>query len=62
MTTAVQSLLTNFDRLSEAEKRDAAREILRRTARWDSPSLTDEELTAIADETFLELDRQEANA
>ena len=59
MTTAVHSLLSAFDRLSENEKLDATREILRRSAQLDSPALTDEELTAVADETFLELDRRE---
>ena len=59
MTTAVENLLTNFDRLSESEKRDAIREILRRTRSLDFESLTDQELTALADVTFLELDERE---
>lgn len=62
MTAAVRSLLTHFEHLSEAEKRDAASEILRRARDWDSPPLSDDELTAIADETFIELDRREANS
>ena len=59
MTTAVESLISSFDRLSEPEQRDAIREILRRTRRLDYDSLTDEELTALADATFLELDERE---
>jgi hypothetical protein len=59
MTTAVENLLANFDRLSEPEQRDAIREILRRTRQLDYQSLTDDELTALADETFVELDQRE---
>jgi len=62
MTTAVQELISRFDQLNEQEQREAAREILLRTSRLESPPLTDEELTALADERFLELDRREANA
>lgn len=60
MTTAVESLLSSFDRLSESEQRDAIREILRRTRNLDYESLTDDELTALADATFVELDEREA--
>lgn len=60
MTTAVETLLSNFDRLSEPEQRDAIREILRRTRQLDYESLRDDELTALADATFVELDEREA--
>lgn len=60
MTTAVETLLSNFDRLSEPEKRDAVREILRRTRQLEYASFTDDELTALADATFVELDEREA--
>lgn len=61
MTTPVERLLSNFDRLSESEQRDAIREILRRARNLDYGSLSDDELTAIADASFLQLDEQEAN-
>jgi len=60
MTVAVKSLLENFDKLSEGEKREAALEILRRTGFGDYARLSDDELTTLADEFFLELDAQEA--
>jgi hypothetical protein len=47
--------------LPEAEQRELAWEILRRTVNFDLPSLSDEELVLSAEELFLELDRREAN-
>jgi len=60
MTAAVQEIISKFDRLPAEEQREAAREILLRAAQIDTSPLTDEELTALADEAFLELDRREA--
>ena len=60
MTTFVQQLLDSFDLLSEAEKRELALEILRRTVNFDLPPLSDEELVLSAEELFLELDSREA--
>lgn len=60
MTVAVKKILDRFDELSEPEKRDAAREILRRLPPEQILPLADDELTAAAEELFLELDRQEA--
>ena len=58
MSTAVQALLDSFDALSEAERHDAAVELLRRVA---PPSeLPDEALVTAADEVFRELDAREA--
>jgi hypothetical protein len=34
--------------------------LLKKTATWDTPPLTDEELNRLADEVFLDLDRREA--
>jgi hypothetical protein len=48
--------LESFDRLSVAEQHDAIREIL---LRCESQPLTDDALTEIANESFLELDRRE---
>jgi hypothetical protein len=44
MTTAVQELLKSFDSLSEAEKREAAAELLRRTLQLPPRKRTLEEL------------------
>lgn len=60
MTSSVQQLVHSFDLLSEAEKRELAWEILRRTVDLDLPSLSDEEFVLSAEELFLELDRREA--
>jgi hypothetical protein len=59
MTIAVQNILSNFDALPEADKRELASEILRRTVSWESEPLSDEQLTSMADELFLSLDRSE---
>jgi hypothetical protein len=60
MTVAVKSLLDYFDQLSESEKKEAATEILRRTGFGDYPGLSDDELISLADDLFLELDKEEA--
>lgn len=62
MTLAVQTILERFEKLTEPEKRDAAREILRRLPVAATPAMSDDELTALADELFQELDRQEAGS
>lgn len=60
MTTQVQSILTTFEALPEDDKRELASEILCRSVSLESPLLSDDQLTAIADELFLGLDREEA--
>ncbi len=45
---------------SDAEKQEVAPAILRRTLRFDTPPLTEEDLVAEADELFRELDTREA--
>ena len=52
-------LLDTFDSLPEQERHEVAREILRRTALAEHPSLEDAELLALADEVFSALDHAE---
>jgi hypothetical protein len=59
MTASVRQLLSSFDQLPEAEKREAATEILRRSLSIDLPAIDDETLVEHAEELFLSLDRQE---
>ncbi|MGP0064211.1 MAG: hypothetical protein ACLQGP_11505 [Isosphaeraceae bacterium] len=59
MTIAVQALLETFDRLSDADRQEAAVEILRRV----SPSegeLPEDALLEAADVLFCTLDMEEA--
>jgi hypothetical protein len=60
MSTSVNEILHSFDQLSEAEQRELASEIIRRTIEFDLPPLTDEELVLNAETLFLELDQIEA--
>jgi hypothetical protein len=60
MSATVEEILDSFDHLSEAEKRELASEIIRRTIRFDLPPLTDEELVLNAEALFLELDQRES--
>jgi hypothetical protein len=60
MTSAVQHLIDSFESLSDAEKRQAAVEILRR-APQDDEGLSDEDLTVIADDLFRALDAEEVD-
>lgn len=60
MTAKVLEVVDTFQRLSEAEQREALAEILRRSTAQECSSLSDAELTALADELFLEMDRAEA--
>lgn len=62
MTHTVESLLADFEQLSEAEKHDLAVEVVRRTDIFGAPDLSDEELALAADDVFLALDREEAEA
>jgi len=59
MTETAKRLLDTFDSLPEQERREVAREILRRTALAEHPSLEDAELLALADEVFHALDHAE---
>jgi hypothetical protein len=59
MTETARKLLHAFDSLSEPERHEVAREILRRTALAEHGPLDDAELLTLADEMLLELDRGE---
>ena len=60
MTGAVQELLAAFDALTEAEKHEAAAQVLRRVVEGESGDIPEEALVAAAEELFLELDAREA--
>jgi hypothetical protein len=60
MTEAVQELLESFEMLSDAEKQEATAELLRRVVLEESGEISDEALTQVAEELFLELDREES--
>jgi hypothetical protein len=52
-------ILHAFDLLPDKEKFDVLAEIVRRSSSLESPPLTDEDFTSIADSVFSELDRDE---
>jgi hypothetical protein len=60
MQISPQDILKSFDILPEPDQRVIAAAILQRAARWESAPLSDDDLAAIADELFVELDRCEA--
>lgn len=62
MTKSVEQLLKSFDQLPEAEKRELASEIIKRSLELDLPELSDEALLAAADQTFLQLDKEESKS
>jgi hypothetical protein len=60
MKKSVENLLESFERLTEDAKREAAAEILKRSAKFKLPPLDDEALLEAADNIFLELDKEES--
>ena len=58
--TPAENFMDTFERLPDTEKRVEASAILRRTLKISFPPVTDEELVLSTEETFLELDRREA--
>jgi hypothetical protein len=60
MMESAAEFLKAFDRLPESDQKEVAFEILKRTAHFDYPSLDEEDLARIADETFQLLDAEEA--
>ena len=62
MTQTVENLLVYFEKLTEAEKHDLAVEVVRRTDIFGAPELSVDELALAADDLFLALDREEAEA
>jgi hypothetical protein len=59
MTAEAQNILRSFDSLQEIDKREVAYEIIHRSLALDMPALSDEQLTAVADDIFFELDKEE---
>ena len=55
MTKSVEQLLKTFEQLPEAEKREGASEIIKRSLTLDLPELSDDTLVVAADQTFLQL-------
>ena len=62
MTATVENLLVSFEKLSETEKYDLAIEVVRRTDIFGAPEPSDDELALAADNLFLAIDREEAEA
>ncbi len=60
MGTPAQNIIDTFDELPDAEKQEVAATILRRTLKIEFPPVSDDALVLNAEETFLELDRREA--
>ena len=60
MGTPGQNLIATFDQLPEAEKQQVAATILRRALQLEFPPISDDGVVWSAEETFLELDRREA--
>ena len=56
MTTSAQTILDAFEKLSTAEKREVATEILRRSGDGEGP---DEAYAELADQVFATYDREE---
>ncbi len=59
MTQAVRNLVHEFEALSDAERREALIELLRRAAGEPHESPDDGDLVVAADEVFQDLDRRE---
>jgi hypothetical protein len=60
MTSAVLDLLRSFESLSDAEKHEAARLLLRQVVQGEAGEIGDDTLVAVAEELFLDLDAREA--
>lgn len=62
MTDIAAKIFAEFKRLGPVEQRLIWNEMAQAVAPSDYGPLTDEELTGIADQTFVLLDKEEANA
>ena len=60
MTRLVDELLNSFEKLPEAEKRELASEIIKRSLALDLSQLSDDSLLVAADQVFLQLDKDES--
>jgi hypothetical protein len=61
MTATVAEILHAFEHLSEPEQKDLAAEILRRSAHWHWPPLSDRDFVLNAEQLFIELDKAASN-
>ena len=59
MTQAAKKLVGEFDALPEADREDVLAELLRRVAAGPHELPTEEDMVALADQVFEELDRRE---
>ena len=62
MSTSAARIVDEFKKLDPVEQRWVCQEILRATPKSAHGSLTDEELTAIADQAFVLMDKEEGDA
>lgn len=62
VSAAVAKMVEQFAKLEPAEQRQALAEVLRIAGHLDYPPLTDDDLTAIAAQTFALLDQEENDA
>ncbi|OLE33850.1 MAG: hypothetical protein AUI36_28255 [Cyanobacteria bacterium 13_1_40CM_2_61_4] len=60
MKKLVEELLNSFEKLPEAEKRELASEIIKRSLAFDLAQLSDDALILAADQVFLQLDKDES--
>jgi len=60
MSTTIENILDTFEHLPDAQKRELASEIIKRTIKLDLPPLSDDELVLQAEALFLELDERES--
>ena len=60
MKKLVEELLNSFEKLPEAEKRELASEIIKRSLAFDLAQLSDDALILAADQVFRQLDKDES--
>jgi len=60
MKKLVEELLNSFEKLPDAEKRELASEIIKRSLAFDLAQLSDDALILAADQVFLQLDKDES--
>ena len=60
MTKSVEQLVKSFELLPDEEKQQAALEIIRRSLSLDLPELSDDSFLLAAEQTFLQLDKEES--
>lgn len=60
MTKSVEQLVKSFELLPDEEKQQAALEIIRRSLSLDLPVLSDDSFVLAAEQTFLQLDKEES--